>query len=368
MTLPLDNLPGPPGDAGLTYGKLIAHLLAPAFLEPYIAAFMHTNRVERGDMTAQATRWLATLPPNFQEEIDGMAKGARVPLTAAAEFLYADISRPTRTETAPASSSITSETPVGPMCSALIAQTTDRATWVARNCDWLRATLTRGVAAVHHAVPGRIPVLAVGIRGDIDLDTGINAERLWLHLHTLLAMDDPPKDRTIISWLFWAREALERCATLDELEAFINTTGRDRGVIAVAVDGKAAEGAIFECTKSTSQRHDFDPRRPLFATNHTQSKVIDEAREAKARAESTVGRYCALRRNLTNHPPEHGPDDLIDHLAEEGVEMRTPEHLRTIYSAACEPTSGKLWFASGTPEGAPAASTGQWHHVPLPWS
>ncbi|MEM0983927.1 MAG: C45 family autoproteolytic acyltransferase/hydrolase [Planctomycetota bacterium] len=356
MPLPRDHLPGPPADAGYRYGTLIPHLFQPAFHEAYLGRLAQSNRFERGDLAEQARRWLGTLPANFQEEIDGMASGARVPLQQVTEFLYADIAHATRT----------TEAITGPLCSGVIT-TLDDATWVARNCDWLSATLMRGTAAVTHAVPNRIPVTAVGIRGDIELDTGINAEQLWLHLHTLLAMDDPPRDRTCISWLFWAREALEQSASLDDLERFIESTGRDRGVIAIAVDGKAGEGAVFECTKSDHKRFDFDPKHPMFATNHPQEKIIDDARESKARAGSTVARYCALRRSLNDHPPEHGPDDLVELLASDGVEMRTPTYLRTIYSAACDPASDHLWFASGTEDGKPAASTGRWERVPLRW-
>ena len=391
-TLHHDHLPGPPADAGFAYGRRVPHLYEAAFHEEYVARLMAINRVERDDLARQVERWLEGLPANFQLEIDGIAAGARVPVLRAAEFLYADIARPTRAgedapegvtagraravspaTDGPASADAPAEPPhAGPMCSGVITRLAGErgpSTWAARNCDWLPATLTRGTAAVTHAVPGRIPVAAVGIRGDIDVDTGINAERLWLHLHTLLAMDDPPRDRTCISWLFWAREALERCATLDELERFIESTGRDRGVIAIAVDGKSGAGAIFECSKSAHRRHDFDPASPtpLFATNHTQDKAIDAAREAKSRPGSTVARFCVLRRTLAEHPPEHGPDDLIELLAEPGIEMRLPPVLRTIYAAVCDTARDELWFASGDPAGAPAASTGRWQRVRLPW-
>ncbi|MEM1185751.1 MAG: C45 family autoproteolytic acyltransferase/hydrolase [Planctomycetota bacterium] len=367
MTLPIDRVPGPPGDSGRVHGRILGALgfFDPAFLDAYFNRFVTTNKVTRDDLSAQADRWLAGLPANFQEEIDGMASGADASMSTTARFLYADIASPTTGET-PAFDVISDDeknTVAGPLCSAMIASPSNHP-WVARNCDWLFATLMRGTSAVVHETPGRIPVMAVGIRGDIDVDTGINAERLWIHLHTLLDLGDPPRDRTIISWLFWAREALETCASLDDLERFIETTGRDRGVIAVACDGKTHEAAVFECTKASHVRHDFDPSLPpLVATNHPQAKPIDAAREAKARPGSTVGRFCALRTIAKDHPPEHGPDDFIDVLADEGVEMRTPEHLRTIYSSVVNPSTGEVWFASGSAKGRPAASTGRWGKV-----
>jgi len=109
---------------------------------------------------------------------------------------------PVRTDSAGASSRAEADL-AGPLCSAAAGRSPDgRGAWVARNCDWLRAILVRGTAAVVHRRPHAIPILAVGIRGDIDVDTGVNAERLWLHLHTLPALDAPTDDRRRFSWLF----------------------------------------------------------------------------------------------------------------------------------------------------------------------
>ena len=366
MSLAVCQVPGPPRDAGYAHGVMLRDVLASGFREPYADTLAAINRCDRGDMHAQAERWFAGLPEHFQEEIDGMAAGALVPRELTAEFLYADIARATRVGADDAMSPIRDEGDGGPMCSATIVGV-ERTPWVARNCDWLSATLTRGTACVVHAVPHRIPVMAVGIRGDIDVDTGMNAERVWLHLHTLLSTDDPPMDRTCISWLFWAREALETCATLDEIERFIESTGRDRGVIAVAIDGKSGEGAVFECAKSAHRRFDFDPSRPIVATNHAIDKPISPERASKSRPGSTVARACALRDLVEDHPPEYGPDDLSDLLADEAVERRTPKDLRTIYSAVCRPADESVWFASGSPEGQPAASTGRWERVRWSW-
>jgi hypothetical protein len=253
------------------------------------------------------------------------------------------------------------------MCSSLITRLEDGHTWIARNCDWLIPTLMRGTAAVVHETPNRIPVMAVGIRGDIDVDTGINAEGLWLHLHTLYARDDPPQDRTCISWLFWAREALETCATLDEVELFIRSTGRDRGVFAIAGEGRTDHAAIFECTRSGYTRHDVEPANPACVTNHSLHRELDETKRSRGRSTGTTARFRALKERLSRHPTRHGPTDLIHHLASSGVEMRTPRWIRTIYSAVVRPHDASLWFANGTHQGEPAASRGTWRRIIPPW-
>ena len=372
MALPLVSIPGPARDAGHAHGRLTRELFEPAFCEQYVQSLCAINRVERRDMTSQAERWLSQLPLHHQEEIDGMAAGARVPLIRVTELLYADIARATDTSDQPFDPARPSERPPepvpnGPMCSAMITPPArTNSPWIARNCDWLKAILVRGTSAVHHALPNRIPVLAVGINGDIDIDTGMNAEGLWLHLHTLYAPGDPKGDRTRISWLFWAREALELCATLDELERFIESTERDRGVIAIAADGKTGETALFECSKSDHRRIDGNGDI-LLATNHPQHKHPDAERVGRSRPGSTIARYGGLRDLVDRQPPERLPEDLIGVLGHESVEMRTPTHLRTIYSAVADPATRRIWFAAGTADGKPAASTGSWESVPMPF-
>jgi len=374
--IPLHDLPPRPGDAGLHLGRRLRSMLRAPFREAYLDRLAPITRTERPDLERQAARWLAELPEHVQEEIDGMARGARTTASSVAEFLYADIARPSgpgvgpvRTDSAGASSRAEADL-AGPLCSAAAGRSPDgRGAWVARNCDWLRAILVRGTAAVVHRRPHAIPILAVGIRGDIDVDTGVNAERLWLHLHTLPALDAPTDDRRRFSWLFWAREALETCASLDDLERFIERTRRDRGVIVVAVEGRTDEAAVFECGRGTHRRHEpgVGGRGWLTATNHPLDKVVTPQRARAARPGATTARRCALEASLAASPPDRLPDDLIDLLGRDDVEMRTPPHLRTIYSAVACPRERAIWFAAGTDAGRPAASTGRWGRVPIPF-
>ena len=373
--LPIFDLPGPPGDAGVAHGRLVRDLLEERFREAYVRRLGSITRTERADLAAQAERWLAGLPAQHQEEIEGMGRGAGIDVHPVAEFLYADIARASAPDAPAIAEREIAAGPDdarsgldGPMCSAVSRADATGATgtWIGRNCDWLFATLSRGVAGVVHRTPNRIPVLALGIRGDIDVDTGMNAEGLWLHLHTLPAMDDPGGDRTRVSWLFWAREALETCATLDDLERFIETTTRDRGVIVFASDGKGGDSAVFECARGTHTRVDQDGPW-LIATNHPVGKPIDERRERAARAGSTVARFCALRRRIAAADPGDAPEGLMRLLGSPDVEMRDATHLRTIYAAIVNPSRREVWFSAGDDTGRPAASAGSWARVPVPF-
>ncbi|MEM7227186.1 MAG: C45 family autoproteolytic acyltransferase/hydrolase [Planctomycetota bacterium] len=362
QSLPILRLQGSSEDAGYQHGMALRSYLATPFRNAYLDRLGPITRTRRDDLERQAERWLRRLPDHIQREIDGMATGAGVTTSAVTTFLYADIARSTPTEEP---TTTIHEQIVGPMCSAACVRER-RSPWIARNCDWISATLMRGVCGVMHAIPNRIPILAVGIRGDIDVDTGLNAEGLWLHLHTMPAMDDPPRDRTMISWLFWAREALETCANLDDLDRFIETTTRDRGVLVIAAHGPTETAAIFECQRGTHRRFD-QTDAAMAVTNHPIDKPIDDDRAQRARAGSTVSRFCGLRSKLRQSPPSTFPDDLCKLLAAPDIEMRHAKYLRTIYSAVVQPRTQELWFAAGDEHGRPAASTGQWRRVPVDW-
>ncbi|MEO1718090.1 MAG: C45 family peptidase [Planctomycetota bacterium] len=347
-------MPPTPEDAGFAHGRHLAPLLDDIHAE-FMRRFCTLKRLTLDAMRTQSLAWLDDLPTHIQEEIAAMATGADRPLADIADFLYADIATPGDPSIAD-----------GPMCSAVVSRLHNHS-WVARNTDWYPPLLLRGCEAVVHNTPNRIPTLALGIRGDIDVDTGCNAEGLWLHAHTMHAKRLPPSDKPRISWLFWLREALETCAKLDDLERKLTEVERDRGIILVALDSTTNDSAVFECTVDTHER--INPTGDhLLATNHPANRhPTDPARLARSQPSSTTRRLQALRDICTNHPPEHAPDDLIDTLAHETVEMRTPPVLRTIYSTVCNPRTGKCWFASGTPEGQPAASTGEWLRVPWPF-
>ena len=394
MALPVIDLAGTPGDMGMAHGRVLADQLAPAWLDAFLQDFEHLNRLTRAELYAQAEAWQRLLPGHVLEEIDGMARGARAAGASASRadvlaYLYADIAQPTLKpgeERQPAGvvnpaahgedgaedGVVADEAGAGgPMCSGLVVPTADDgALWVARNCDWYWALLRRGTAVVVHRRAGAIPCMALGVFGDIDVDTGVNAAGLWLHMHTLYSTDGPRAGTRETSWLFWCREMLETCETLADVERFIERTSRDRGVLLFAVEGRLRRAALFECTRGSHVRHEMGAGLDgdaILATNHCPAKVMDAERVARSRRGSTVSRLARMRA-LVEERPEHGPDDLIDVLADPGVEMRRAKSLRTIYAAACAPGRQEVWIASaGYPEGGSAASAGRWERVGWPF-
>ncbi|MGP1309407.1 MAG: C45 family autoproteolytic acyltransferase/hydrolase [Phycisphaerales bacterium] len=357
-------LRGAPGDQGFAHGAAVADLLMPEPRVRYLDAVAELTGVDHGRSLVGAEAWFAALPAHVQEEIDGMARGAsRAPgftgpvLSAldVAHWLYADIAGGR-----------------GAACSALTVEI-DRRAWVARNCDWLPAQLLRGHTVVVHDHPpssSRIPILALGIRGDIDIDTGMNAAGLWLHVHTMHTPDAPSAAKPAISWLFWAREALETCETIDDVDALLHQFNRDRGVILVVVDAKTNERAVFECACSSHERHDAGLSFQC-ATNHPARKhPVDARRLAVSRVGGTVARRAAVETIAGGHHEWTPPDDLFAILGHPDVEMRTSTRMRTIYAAVCCPASRDIWLCPGSP-GAPVAdrdnARAPWTRIETPW-
>ena len=366
------ELPGGVEEAGFAYGRACGHLFEERRLGMYLDSLAALKRTDRGWMAVHAAAWAERLPAHFRAQMAAMAEGAGTSIGALQQFLHADIAPPAGTPAAGPESLVSAD---GPMCSGLVVHH-GGVPWVARNCDWFEATLQRGTAAVFHRVPHRIPCVAVGLMGDIDADTGMNAEGLWLHMHTLRAAGDLRAGVSCISWLFWMREALETCASLDDVERFIAGTDRDRGVLLFAVDGRRREAAVYECSRSGYRRIDpwqVGPHRAILATNHPHEKhpsaeeALARACRASAGGNGTVSRYCRMHALLAEGPVGHLPDDLAEVLSDDGVELRPgrgSSHLRTIYSAVAEPGGRGLWFASGA---CPAASAGTWRRVDLTW-
>lgn len=340
----LVHLRGRPGDMGAIHGRMLAGMIDDVF-EPYLAEMRRLTKVDDATLRARCAAWLPGLPAHVQEEIDGMATGAGRSTEEIALFLFADIAGQS------------------PLCSGLTLESGSDV-WAARNCDWWRATLMRGTSVVVHETPGRIPCLGVGINGDIDVDTGANAAGLWMHVHTLWTNDEPTPDKRRLSWLFWLREALETCASIAEVERYIETVERDRGVILFVADGPGRETAIYECGRSTWRR--VAAEGPVqAATNHCRHKHPDPERAARSKPGSTTARMERLRLLLEGAAgAPTPPGDLMGLLADREVEMWRPSDLTTIYSAVCAPGRGELWFSSGA---TPAASRGTWRRIAWPW-
>ncbi len=291
-----------------------------------------------------ALPWLRRLPKRFQDELEGMAEGARLPLQRLAEWSYIEECEAKR-------------------CSAAVGLFEKRA-WVARNNDTYVPELW-GYVTVRE-VDGRIPTISFSMEADVFAPTGINKDKLWLHYNYLPVWDEPDPGKPHVPGYVLVSEALEVCRTLGDVEAFLNETDRDGGMMLFAVDGKTNDFAVFECLCAKHYRR--DPLESwIVGTNHycaCEDRTLGEDEGSV----STLKRFRRMQRLVqalyTAPRPPGLPSGLIRILADDEIERRNGELVTAYANVAC-PASGEIWYTFG---GYPAASTGNWQRLGWPWA
>jgi hypothetical protein len=337
----IHHFKGTPHEIGVAAGRTLG-----ASLEQTINHYL-ACREAASDMTRLhqgALPWLRRLPRRFQDELEGMAEGANLPLQRLAEWSYIEECETQR-------------------CSALVGLFDQRA-WVARNNDSYVPELW-GYASIRE-VEGRIPTICFSMEGDVFAPTGINKDKLWLHYNYLSAWDEPVPGKPHVPGYVFLTEALEVCHTLSDVEALLNETQRDGGMMLFAVDGKTNDFAIFECLCSQHFRRDPSEGR-LVGTNHY-CACEDLAFGDDDGCASSLRRFeriTGLLRDLYAVPGRPAlPGELVRILADDDVERRNQD-LVTVYANAACPATGEIWYTFG---GYPAASAGDWQRLAWPWS
>jgi hypothetical protein len=273
-----------------------------------------------------------------------MAEGANLPLQRLAEWSYIEECETVR-------------------CSGAVGLF-DRRAWVARNNDTYVPELW-GYVTIRE-VHGRIPTITFSMEGDVFTPTGINKDKLWLHYNYLPVWDEPRSGRPHLPGYVFLAEALEVCHTLGDVEALLNETDRDGGMMLFAVDGKTNDFAIFECL--CAKHFQRDPLEGwTVGTNHY-CACEDQTLGEDEGSVSTLKRFRRIHRlvqdlyTATRSPSL--PSDLIRILADDGIERRNGELVTAYANVAC-PASGEIWYTFG---GYPAASTGNWQRLEWPWA
>jgi hypothetical protein len=205
------------------------------------------------------------------------------------------------------------------------------------------------------------------MEGDVFTPTGINKDRLWLHYNFLSTRDEPGPGRPHVPPYVFLTEALELCRTISDVEALLNRTDRDGGMLLFAVDGKDNEFALFDCMCSEYYR-----RQPsngwIVGTNHycaCEDLTLSDADEEPLGTLSRFKQMENLVQTLSaSQTPPNLPTDLIQILADDAIERRD-KRLITVYSNVACPSTGEIWYTFG---GYPAASRGNWQKLEWPWT
>jgi len=331
---------GTPYEIGYSIGQTLGGKLEETFTH-YIANMADSSDMQK--LHSGALPWLRNLPERFQDEFEGMAAGANIPLQNLVEWVY--IEECEKKE-----------------CSGVVCVFGGHA-WVARNNDTFVPELW-GYVTIRE-VTGRIPSISFSMEGDVFTPTGVNQEKLWLHYNFLSVWDSPTPSKQHLPGYVFLTEALERCRTISDVEAMLNEVDRDGGMLLFVVDGKTDEFALFDCMCSKHFR-----REPvdgwIVGTNHY-CTCEDLSLGDDASSISTLNRFKraeTLVRDLYASPtPPSLPADLIKILADDLIERRI-DKLLTAYSNVACPATGEIWYTFG---GYPSASKGNWQRLEWPW-
>jgi len=336
----IHHFKGSPYEIGLSIGRTLTDRLEQTVTH-YINTMANFSDLEK--LHTGAISWLHGLPKRFQDELQGMAEGANVPLERLVEWSYIEECEKTG-------------------CSGAICVFDDDV-WVARNNDTFAPELW-GYVMIRE-VDGRIPTINFSMEGDVFAPTGINKEKLWLHYNFLDVWDQPTLGKPHVPAYVFLTEALELCRTISDVEKLLDQTDRDGGMLLFAVDGKTGEFALFDCMCSKHYRRDPSDGW-LVGTNHY-CACEDLTLGDDEGSVSTINRFKRMETliqglyALSTSP--NLPADLIRILADDIIERRVNK-LITAYSNVACPNTGEIWYTFG---GYPAASNGNWQRLEWPW-
>lgn len=330
--------------AGTSYnvGFQVGKHLGPA-LADYIDAYLLAGPYKRetfdyGRHQQESLSILHHFPQRYQQELEGIAHGAKIPLKKIARW-------------------VSVEACMAPLCSGFLLNINHRL-WLGRNND-LWSPHFWGYARERH-VNNRIPVVTFGLAGDVFTATGINKAGLWLHYNYLKAPDMDRKDSSFFPNYCQIVEMLETCETWKDISVFLSKTPRQEGMMLFVSDRQNNTHGIFECTCWDWIERPLDLESPssfLIGTNHYTQTPYENAKDPDRK--DSVRRYQRLETLLTPFlAGEKTPhiDALKAILADKGVEKSETQY-GTVYAAIYSPHHHVLWYTFG---GYPAASCGNW--------
>ena len=162
---------------------------------------------------------------------------------------------------------------------------------------------------------------------------------------------------------YLAREALETCGSLDDVDQLLRSCDRTDGMAFYVVDGKTEQFALFECTCATVTR-----REPMGSIIASCTRDLD-LRTLSISGNAILGtnlrrRMDRLRDLWATGDYEDAPRQLMRMLADSQIED-VGNDSGTLYSNVACPSRGTSWFAAGD---VPAASRCEWQSIAWPFA
>jgi len=328
---------GSPREVGLSNGKALGKKLD-WIIGRLIEGIEHIYGMDIQKLEKEALPWLYSLPVHFQEELEGIAEGAGIPLKRVVEGFFA-------------------EQCANDSCTGFICLI-DGGAWVARNNDYILPELW-GYTIIRD-IDSRIPTMIFGTEGEVFSATGLNKEKIWLHYNWLPVWDNPSGKKQCLFPYVFLREALETCSTIRDIANLLENIERNGGMSLFVIDGKSNEFCIFECTCSNHKKREPQDAY-LCATNHYCAFRTPDGFQNGTR--NSLDRLQRIERLLKDKTFNELPEDLIQILKDPKIEQSSKE-AGTVYSNIACPGKELVWHAYG---GSPAASRGTWHQLNWPW-
>jgi hypothetical protein len=174
----ISHFKGTAYEIGFAAAQKLGHRLV-QIIDSYIGGVAASKDLQK--LRSGARHWLYSLPHRFQDEFEGMAAGANVPLQSLAEWAYI-------------------EECDAKQCSGAIYRVEDKV-WVARNNDFYMPELW-GYVTIRE-IDERIPTINFCMEGEIFAPTGINKEKLWLHYNFLPVWDKPTPNKPHVPLMYF---------------------------------------------------------------------------------------------------------------------------------------------------------------------
>jgi predicted choloylglycine hydrolase len=315
--VPVLHLYGTPGDMGQQQGQLLAAAFR-ELMKSYLVPFA-------GDqlpvMRGVAPKFVPFMPPELLAELRAFAAAAGEAednVVLANTFL--DLSRAAR-------------------CSVVIAtgEATGGTTLFARNLDFpvLNVAHKATLVTVHHSADReRHSFASVGWPGIVGVLSGMNDAGLCVA--TLVSFSEKGvQPGTPYTMMY--RQALERCATADEVVRLVRATPRTCANNLAVADAKGGALVIEFTPKAVAVRQPEDG--VVFATNHFRSL-------APTPPTPPCERFEELRRRTRQAHGRIGLAELKAML--KAVQMTEPEYQSTtLQSMVFEPAARRLHLAIG---------------------
>ena len=255
-----------PYEIGFAAGRALGAKIEET-INHYIASLENSSDMEK--LHAGALPWLRGLPQRFQEECEGIAEGQTFRCNALRNGRILKNARRNKCSSAVylfrKSGSLRLHAIMTPMCQSYGAmQPSGQLTGTLQRS----ASLCRGMSLRQLASTGK----------DYGYTPTFCPSRISLLRvsHTSLVT-------------CFLTEALELCRNLNDVEAFLNATDRDGGMLLFAVDGKTNRAVLFDCMCSKHYQRELT-NGWLVGTNHY-CACKDETLTDDESSVSTVDRF-----------------------------------------------------------------------------